>query len=329
MSPEDKPFADCLDAETMAAWVDRALPAGDAAAVDAHVADCARCQAVLAVLAKTMPAVAQPVPWWRRRWAIGTLVPITAGALTFAVWIATPRQPASSLAVTSPTIPSAPPAAAPAAAESPRAQTPEQLDRVEQAPTAALRVRTGIASTPAPADARDEPARAKSDQLRREDAAPAASPATPVAPAASAPAAAAGARQAVTARALESTLNKVAAGVDVVSPDPSIRWRVGAAGSIQRSADAGATWVAQASGVAQDLTAGTSPQRGVCWVVGRAGTVLQSTDGNLWRRLEFPEAVDLTNIAARDAVVATVTTADGRRFQTADGGRTWARVQDF
>jgi len=66
----------------------------------------------------------------------------------------------------------------------------------------------------------------------------------------------------------------IAAGVDVVSPDPSVRWRIGAGGSIQRSDDGGARWAAQASGVAQDLIAGSSPQRGVCWVVGRAGTVL-------------------------------------------------------
>jgi len=117
---EHEPSAHCLDAETMAAWVDRALPAGEAAAAEAHVADCARCQAVLSVLVKTMPAVAQPVPWWRRGWAIGTLVPLAGGALAIALWVATPRQPASLPAATSttsvtsttsPTVALAPPAA--------------------------------------------------------------------------------------------------------------------------------------------------------------------------------------------------------------------------
>lgn len=327
MSLEDKPSADCLDAEMMAAWVDRALPAADATAVDAHVADCARCQAVLAVLVRTLPEVAQPVPWWRRRWAIGTLVPLAASAVALAVWIATPGQPASPLtttsktATTSPTIASTPSPAAPAvAAESPRAQAPTLSDRLKEAPAASPPARTSLAPTRAPADARNESTGAAADQLRRSDAAPAPPPP------ATAPAEA---REVSAARALESTLNKTAALVDVVSPDPSIRWRLGVAGSIQRSGDGGATWVAQASGVAQDLTAGTSPERGVCWIVGRAGTVLLSTDGTLWRRLEFPEVVDLIQVEARDAAAATVTTADGRRFQTPDGGRTWTRLQDF
>jgi hypothetical protein len=333
VTPEHEPSPHCLDAETMAAWVDRALPSAEAAAADAHVADCARCQAVLAVLVKALPAVAQPVPWWRRRWALGTLVPIAGGALALAVWIATPRSlqaPASPLERTSttapavastppPTIASAPQAAAPSAtAEPPRAQAGALSERIELAPPAPPPSRTNVASPPATAEARDEPARAKTDQLRRADAAPAAAPVAPAA-----------ARQAVAARALESTLNKTAVGVEIVSPDPSIRWRIGAAGSIQRSADGGATWAAQPSGVAQDLTAGTSPQRGVCWVVGRAGTVLVLTNGNLWRRLEFPEIVDITQVDARDGLVASVTVSDGRRFQTTDGGQTWARPQDF
>jgi len=336
---EHEPSPHCLDAETMAAWVDHALPASEAAAAEVHVADCARCQAVLAVLVKTLPAVAQPAlsPWWRRGWAIGTLVPLAGGALALALWVATPRQPASSPAATSttsvtsttsPTVESAPaPSAAPAVtAEPPRAAAPARADRKEQAPAAAPPARVPAIS-PAPAEARDEPARAKADELRRGDAAP--SPVAPAAPPPPAAAAPAGARQAFATRALEFTLNKTAAVVDVVSPDPSIRWRIGAAGSIQRSADGGATWVAQASGVAQDLTAGTSPQRGVCWIVGRAGTVLLLTNGNLWRRLEFPETIDLTQVDARDGSAATVTASDGRRFQTADGGQTWARLQDF
>jgi hypothetical protein len=319
VTPDPEPSPQCLDAETMAAWVDRALSPADTAAADAHVADCARCQSVLAVLVKTLPAVAPLAPWWRRRWVMGSLVPLGASAVALAVWIATPRPPASPVATTIPSTTS--PAAPAVAAESPRAQAPALSDRLTQAPAASPPARTSIAPTPASADARNESAGAAADQFRRADA-----PTAPPPPAAPAPAEA---RQSTSARALESTLDKVAAGVDVVSPDPSIRWRLGAGGSIQRSADGGATWIAQASGVAQDLTAGTSPQRDVCWVVGRAGTVLLFTDGSPWRRLEFPEAVDLASIDARDAVIATVTTADGRRFQTADGGRTWGRLQDF
>src|SRR5512138_325541 len=45
----------CLDAETLAAWADGALDAGALAAAEAHAADCARCQAMLAAMARTAP----------------------------------------------------------------------------------------------------------------------------------------------------------------------------------------------------------------------------------------------------------------------------------
>jgi photosystem II stability/assembly factor-like uncharacterized protein len=51
--------------------------------------------------------------------------------------------------------------------------------------------------------------------------------------------------------------------------------------------------------------------------------VLLTTDGAQWRRIAFPETVDLVAIEATDAAHATVTTAAGRRFSTADGGKSW------
>ena len=98
---------------------------------------------------------------------------------------------------------------------------------------------------------------------------------------------------------------------------------------VQRSADGGATWTILASGATEDLTAAAAPSATVCWIVGRAGTVLLSTDGAQWRRVGFPERVDLTAIQATDSRDATVTTVDGRRFRTADGGRTWTPLQEF
>jgi hypothetical protein len=323
-----------LDAETMAAWVDQALSAPDAAAAEAHMADCARCQAMLAVLVKTLPAAPAIAPWWRRRWVVGTLVPLAAGSLALAVWVATPRQMTPTVA----------PAAAPAAPAQTladrnelsgvRPQTTAEPGRLASDPRQTAPPGSSVSDTaPTPprprSDTTPTPQVATVDELRRREAlaAPAAPPERPAAAdAAALPAAAA---PAVMRAAAAQAMNKAAAAVDVLSPDPSIRWRLGAAGSIQRSADAGATWDTQPSGVTKDLVAGSAPQSGVCWVVGRVGTVLLSTDGNRWRKLEFPEIADLTAIAARDARTAIVTAADGRQFQTIDAGQIWTRLQDF
>ena len=110
----------------------------------------------------------------------------------------------------------------------------------------------------------------------------------------------------------------------VMAPGGHVRWRLGTDGSIARSADGGANWFAQHSGVTARLLAGSAPAEAVCWVVGAAGTVLLSDDGERWVRRAFPEPVDLVEVVARTSHAATVTARDGRQFATSDGGRTWS-----
>jgi hypothetical protein len=110
---------------------------------------------------------------------------------------------------------------------------------------------------------------------------------------------------------------------EFASPDLAARWRLGAKGTIHRSIDAGQTWVAQASEVTTELLSASAPTANICWIVGRAGVVLLSTDGATWRRVPFPELVDLRSVTATDARTASVTTADGRVFRTTDGGIAW------
>jgi photosystem II stability/assembly factor-like uncharacterized protein len=95
---------------------------------------------------------------------------------------------------------------------------------------------------------------------------------------------------------------------------------------VQRSTDGGANWQLQQTGATETLTAGASPSPSVCWLVGPRGTVLISTDGRSWRRTAFPEATPLISVSATDDKIATVTTADGRKFSTTDGGITWERA---
>jgi photosystem II stability/assembly factor-like uncharacterized protein len=118
-------------------------------------------------------------------------------------------------------------------------------------------------------------------------------------------------------------MSVIARRIEIASPGTAFRWRIGPAGAVEYSADAGSTWEARPTGVDVDLLAGTSPSGTVCWIVGRTGAVLLTTNGRQWRRLTFPVAVDLTAVQATDARTATVTAIDGRRFRTVDGGATW------
>src|SRR5206468_4697187 len=105
----------------------------------------------------------------------------------------------------------------------------------------------------------------------------------------------------------------------IVSSNPASRWRILQGGQVQRSADGGATWQTQTTGVSDTLSGGSSPTPSVCWLVGPSGIVLRTTDGRSWTRIPFPEAVPLTSIRATDDRTATVTTEDGRQFVTEDG----------
>ena len=55
--------------------------------------------------------------------------------------------------------------------------------------------------------------------------------------------------------------------------------------------------------------------------------MLLTTDGERWTLLPFPLAVDLVAVEATSARIATVTTRDGRRFETLDAGLTWSPKQ--
>ena len=311
----------CLDAETLAAWADEALDAGERSRVEAHAADCARCQAMLAAMVRTMaePAAAK-APW--RMPGLAWLVPLTAAAAV-AIWIAvpnpSPRQVSDGgVEAVEPAAPAR--AAAPAPANGPAAApAPESFeasaDARERRQTAALDKKE---AAPAESNALTDnanKARAASPLTAPASAADAGATAQLAAPSPSAPAA----RMAFSTRL----------DVVVVSSNPSTRFRLLPGGGVQRSADGGATWRNEIVPVTEPLTAGSSPSPSVCWLVGPSGTVLLTTDGRSWRRLAFPEAVELRAVVATDHESATVTTADGRSFVTTDAGQTWSRAPDL
>ena len=329
---EPGPPDDCPDAETLAAMADDTLPAGLRREIEGHVAGCHRCQELTAAMVRAeVPAgafarAADPSAWKRR--ALNWLVPAAAAATAVALWVLvpgqqtpTPTQPTADTQVAAP-----PPALPP--------PTPEVIV------TEPLRI---------PGEAREETAAASP--------APATTPASPPPPAAAPPprpaplaeqgqkaeSPVAGGLQASAAeRRDQAALNETvalqdraatvqarrAASLDVVSPDPRVRWQIGPGLIVQRSTDGGATWIAQQTGASAELIAGSAPTSDVCWLVGRGGVVLRTTDGGRqWQRVAFPEAVDLTAITATSALNATAILADGRRYATDNGGMTWVALR--
>ena len=112
------------------------------------------------------------------------------------------------------------------------------------------------------------------------------------------------------------------ATIEIQSPDPRVRWRVGPM-LIRHTNDAGATWSDLEFVPQTTPAAGSSPSPLVCWVVGANGVVLRTIDGTRWERLPAPVPDDLIAIEATSANSAVVTARDGRQFVTGDGGRVW------
>jgi hypothetical protein len=342
----------CPDSETLAAMADDLLAPAARRDVEAHLADCHRCQALTAAMAKgaasdaRIDAAGAAFPW-RSGGVLRWLAPAVAAATAVAIWVAVPdrraqfeqpegeRQRAASAGT--------PPPAAGAAANDPAAgassgtaapppeaviaeesgasraaATPSPDSRPSAAPEAAapplaapLGAVQGTERLQKPADAQRE---ARADELVRNESAAveqqrAVQEAAPAAP----------------LRAADAAGARAFAGIEIVSPDPRFRWRVGPGAVIQHSADGGAAWSGQPAAVTAELTAGSAPAATVCWIVGRSGTVLRTTDGGgRWQRVPFPEEADMSAVMASSALAATVTLADGRRFRTGDGGQSWA-----
>src|SRR5262245_51783653 len=86
----------CVDAETFAAWVDGVLPPRQATTLEAHMADCARCQGLMAAFAKTEAAAVAAPARAERAW-FRWLMPLAAGAaaITLAVWLTWSSTPST------------------------------------------------------------------------------------------------------------------------------------------------------------------------------------------------------------------------------------------
>jgi hypothetical protein len=208
-----------------------------------------------------------------------------------------------------------------------------------QARTEALeRIQTATADA-AKIEAENKAANAKRDALlpgSRQQPAPAAAPAVPSAraQASSEPAGVSGGvaqQQEIAGMSKFSEKAKMRLAnsiseVTIAAPGGTVSWRVGQAGIIEFSRDAGKTWTLQSSGVTTDLLGGSAPTDKVCWIVGGSGTILRTTDsGTHWQKVHPPTQDDLRSVFAVDARQATVSPANGT-YQTTDGGATWNKL---
>jgi photosystem II stability/assembly factor-like uncharacterized protein len=115
------------------------------------------------------------------------------------------------------------------------------------------------------------------------------------------------------------------------APSGSILWRAGKGGMIERSTDAGKTWVSQSSPSQQDWLAGAAVSDTFCWLVGRNGAIARTTDGEHWISVISPPLAtgssgklpDWVGVTATGAQAAVVTSGDQQRYVTDDGGQTW------
>ena len=79
----------CVDGETLAAWSEGALRPNDAALVEAHVADCARCQAMVGAFVRISPAPVVTESLWQQ-WRLNWLLPLATAAAAVALWAVIP-----------------------------------------------------------------------------------------------------------------------------------------------------------------------------------------------------------------------------------------------
>jgi hypothetical protein len=164
--------AACVDAETLAAWVDNGLPKAEAAAVEMHLAECERCTAMVATFARTIPDAPVAESLWTR-WHLRWLVPLATAATVAAVWVLVPRSDSPQMTLgRGPTTESQAAAAADAAQPAATTESKEQEARPAFAaskPADALLKREGSPQVAQPQVAQPQVAGQLSDE-RRADA---------------------------------------------------------------------------------------------------------------------------------------------------------------
>jgi Putative zinc-finger len=346
---------DCPDAEALAAFSERTLTDAERRDVERHLSECARCRETLLLMSRAVDEEKGTVTFLQKskkgdsplfhRWP--WLAGAAAAGLAIAVWRGLP--PAEVL----------PPKSEPAAriaGDVGREKAPVEPDK-PAAKGPSTPPQSAVAKGPVrqqPRDRRTAAARENQQSNKREDelklgdlaerrgetrpSMPPAATAIPPAPVAERPAPMAktdsSARDAAAPQmmARQSREYLIASWPSVPgeagararsAAAPAITWRVWASGVVERSVDGGATWTREPSVDAPAARAIYAPSRDVCWIVGDRGLILRFEAGRGWTRVPPPAQVSFVAVEPSDALRATITASDGRRFTTTDGGQTW------
>jgi hypothetical protein len=293
-------LADCIAPEVLAACYDRTLSRSERSAVEAHLVSCARCQSMMASIARADDSDRAFVPERSRSVFRITrlLAPVAMLGVVIAIAVSVrmrehPTPEVVALAVPRPEIAGQPQVMsnAPAAPSMPQMQNSEGGLREDKA-----QVSIPPRSIEPASPAENAPARAM----------------------AMPGAAGGGAGTRMLMAKASPHLNQMS------SPDGSVQWQFGNGGAILRSTNSSG-WLATRSGVTTDLLAAAAPSNDVCWMVGKSATIVRTLDsGAHWQIVAPPSHENFTAIAATDSNNATVITANGQRFTTRDGGVTWS-----
>ena len=118
------------------------------------------------------------------------------------------------------------------------------------------------------------------------------------------------------------------APVEIVSPDPSRRWRI-VNGAIERSEDGGASWIAVATPAWRiNHRRDGAPAPSICWLIGSSGLVMVTTDGlDVRARSAASRGVSISTAVHRHRRAAPPSVHRRQRWRGAsapdDSGRTW------
>src|SRR5579885_1453009 len=123
------------------------------------------------------------------------------------------------------------------------------------------------------------------------------------------------------------TIETRSRGTVIVTRDPNVQYQIEGGAFVSRTENGGATWFGGDVSWNADLLAGAAPGPDVCWVVGRGGDIYLTTDGSQWRKIPPPAELDFVGVSATNARTAVVIAADGRRFRTKNGGRSWHEMK--